>query len=283
MFFRLLICCIASLVYAVEPVLITAETLAEHQATVQLRVTKNYTVEIQAPFVTITNIPDEVTRTRALGLVRWAATRLEKDYFPKPPPAIYDLWLFSDAVTYKDMVKQITGEEPGTPFGFCSHRHKAVFLNYATGGGTLVHEMTHAYMHGNFSACPSWFNEGLASLFEAVKDHDGHLYGLPNWRLTGLQNALKLGTVPEFSALFAMDSSVFYGEGSGIHYGAARYLCYALQERNLLRPFYHLFLKQHQEDPTGLKSLQTILNVTDLTEFRTRWERETLLIVPPGR
>ena len=35
--------------------------------------------------------------------------------------------------------------------------------------------------------CPAWFNEGLASLYEAVREQHGQLWGLPNWRLAGLQ------------------------------------------------------------------------------------------------
>ena len=30
----------------------------------------------------------------------------------------------------------------------------------------LVHEMVHPFMDADFPACPAWFNEGLASLYE---------------------------------------------------------------------------------------------------------------------
>ena len=39
-------------------------------------------------------------------------------------------------------------------------------MNIATGGGTLVHEIVHPFMAANFEQCPSWFNEGLGSLYE---------------------------------------------------------------------------------------------------------------------
>ena len=39
-------------------------------------------------------------------------------------------------------------------------------MNSATALGTLSHELVHPYMETNFPNVPSWFNEGLASLYE---------------------------------------------------------------------------------------------------------------------
>ena len=59
------------------------------------------------------------------------------------------------------------------------------------GGGTLVHEIVHPFMRANFPACPAWFNEGLASLYEQSAEKDGHIRGLINWRYTALEKAVK--------------------------------------------------------------------------------------------
>ena len=51
----------------------------------------------------------------------------------------------------------------------------ALVMNIATGGGTLVHEIVHPFMEANFPACPSWFNEGLGSLYEQSGARDGRI------------------------------------------------------------------------------------------------------------
>src|SRR5437667_7465188 len=92
-----------------------------------------------------------------------------------------------------------------------------------------------------FPVVPPWFNEGLGSLYEQSAERDGHIVGLTNWRLAGLQKALARGDAPSFRALAAMDSDTFYGDDSGAHYATARYLLYYVQERGLLRDFYRAF------------------------------------------
>jgi hypothetical protein len=48
-------------------------------------------------------------------------------------------------------------------------------------------------MEANFPESPTWFNEGLASLFEHTEDSGGHLRGRVNWRLPGLKAAVTQG------------------------------------------------------------------------------------------
>jgi hypothetical protein len=218
---------------------------------------------------------------RAVRTIAWATGLLEQDFFPKPPDGIYEVWLFKDAETYTTTVTHLTGKAPGTPYGFCLTAKKTIYLNFATGGGTLIHEITHAYMHGNFPDCPAWFNEGLASLFEAVEEKDGHLRGRPNWRLPGLQQALKAKTAPEFATVMAMTAGRFYGEDSGVNYGVARYLCYHLQERGLLIPFHRAFLANQPEDRTGIASLLQVLKADSLTALRSEWEAATMKLELP--
>ena len=84
--------------------------------------------------------------------------------------------------------------------------------------------LVHPFMDANFPACPPWFDEGLGSLFEQVAEEDGHLEGFPNWRLAGLQAAIRDGRTLELEKLLALDSAAFYGEGSPLHYAESRYL-----------------------------------------------------------
>ena len=92
-------------------------------------------------------------------------------------------------------VKAIFDDTPTTPYGYFSAVHGALIMNIATGGGTLVHEIVHPFMAANFPKCPSWFNEGLASLYEQAGEEKGRIHGYPNWRLPGLQQAIKAKAV----------------------------------------------------------------------------------------
>ena len=114
-------------------------------------------------------------------------------------------------------------------------------MNIATGGGTLVHEIVHPYVEADFPNAPPWLNEGLGSLFEQSDERDGKIVGLTNWRLAGLQKAIKRGGVPSFFELTHMDSKTFYLEEHGTNYSQSRYLMYYLQEKGLLHDFYRRF------------------------------------------
>lgn len=70
--------------------------------------------------------------------------------------------------------------------------------------GTLVHEIVHPFIEANFPDCPSWFNEGLASMYEQCRDNSGHIWGSTNWRLNGLKEAIAEQRVPAFSGVHSM-------------------------------------------------------------------------------
>ena len=154
-------------------------------------------------------------------------------------------------------------------------------MNIGTGGGTLVHEIVHPFMAANFPNCPSWFNEGLASLYEQSAERKGRIVGLTNWRLAGLQQSIRAGQLPSFKTLTHTSSSEFYGEGSGSHYAQARYLMYYLQERGLLRKYYRSFVTQQASDPTGYQTLQQTLGRTDMVAFQREWEAWVLALSFP--
>ena len=124
-------------------------------------------------------------------------------------------------------------------------------MNIETGGGTLVHEIVHPLVAANFPKCPSWLNEGLGSLYEQCQDRNGHIYGLTNWRLHGLHEALKdeKYKMPTFEELTSTSTREFYEEDPGTNYAQARYLLYYLQEQGLLVKFYHEFRRSAQDDP----------------------------------
>jgi hypothetical protein len=136
-------------------------------------------------------------------------------------------------------------------------------------------------MRANFPACPAWFNEGMGSLYEQSSERDGHICGLTNWRLAGLQKAIRLNSVPSFAALTSMDDATFYGEDRGTNYAQARYLCYYLQEHGLLSRFYKDFVTNQKDDPTGMKTLAGVLGEKDMDAFKKRWEAYVLKLTFP--
>ena len=255
----------------------TEDDFKQHLASLQKRLPgPEFTVLIQAPFVVIGDEPASVVKQHAEGTVKWAVDKLKQDFFTKDPPEILDIWLFKDTASYEKHTRELFGQKPDTPYGYYSKTDKALVMNISTGGGTLVHELVHPLMESNFPACPPWLNEGLGSLYEQSGEVDGHIHGFTNWRLPGLQQAIKAGRVPSFQVLTGMDGDQFYNQDKGTNYGQARYLCYYLQERGLLVKFYREFVAQQQTDPTGYQTLQRVLGERDMQAFQKRWERFVL-------
>lgn len=236
----------------------------------------DFHIVLQKPFVVIGNEAPRQVERRAEQTVKWAVDRLKRDYFPRDPDHIIDIWLFKDKATYEKYNLQLFGRKPSTPYGFYSRTHRALVMDISTGGGTLVHEIVHPFMEANFKDCPAWFNEGLASLYEQCGDRDGRIWGKTNWRLRGLQQAIVDGRALRFEALCKTTTSEFYEEDRGTNYAQARYLCYYLQEQGLLRKYYHAFRRTSNEDTSGYTALVEILGEPDMAHFQAEWERFVL-------
>jgi hypothetical protein len=255
----------------------SVDKVAEHVARLKKKLPPGeFTVVVEPPFVVVGDGPADAVREHASGTVGWAVARLKKDFFPKDPPDIIDVWLFKDAASYRKHAREMFGDDPDTPYGYYSRQHKALIMNIETGGGTLVHEIVHPFVEANFPGCPPWLNEGLGSLFEACGDVDGHIRGFTNWRLPGLQDSIRARRVAPFKTLLAMDARTFYGDRTGTNYAQARYLCYYLQEKGLLVKFYREFTAARGADPTGFVTLQRVLGERDMAAFQRRWESYVL-------
>jgi hypothetical protein len=228
---------------------------------------------IEPPFIVIGDITPKEMKRQAEEAVRWSVGKLKKEYFAKDPDHVIAVWLFKDAESYTNNTLRLTGHAPTTIYGFYSSEERALIMNIRTGGGTLVHEIVHPFIRANFPDCPSWFNEGLASLYERCAEKDGCITGLTNWRLGGLKKAIMQARLPTFKELTATTDNEFYSSDRGDNYAQARYLCYYLQERGLLAKFYHAFVKNFDEDPTGYRTLTEILGEKDMADFQRRWEK----------
>ena len=116
---------------------------------------------------------------------------------------------------------------------------------------------------------------------EQSADDQGHIVGLTNWRLAGLQRAIRAGAVPPFEQLMQADNNAFYNRDPGTNYGQARYLCFYLQERDLLVRYYREFRAGRADDPTGLQTLKRVLGENDLAAFKKHWEAFVLALTFP--
>jgi hypothetical protein len=253
---------------------------AQHVRRLRQRVPSWFNVLVEAPFVVVGDESPARVQQTAEQTVRWAVARLKRDFFAHDPERILDVFLFKNDRSYESHTESLFNERPSTPFGFYSSEHKALVMNIATGGGTLVHEIVHPFIEANYPGCPAWFNEGLGSLFEQSDDREGHIVGLTNWRLPGLQRSIRRGRLTSFRALTETTSHAFYEEDPGTNYAQSRYLLYYLQERGVLTRFYKEFVDHRFEDPTGYATLANVLG-EDPDGFQKRWEKYVLALHYP--
>jgi hypothetical protein len=254
---------------------------AQHILGLKKRVSDHSTIVLEEPFVVIGNEQPSRVRERAVGVVRWTVQHLQQEYFPKKPNKILDIWLFADEESYRSESWRLFQDKPDTPYGYYSSSHNALVMNISTGGGTLVHEIVHPFMEANFPEAPSWFNEGLGSLYEQSAERKGHMVGLTNWRLAGLKRAIRHHDVPSFATLMSTSRDEFYDKDPGTNYSQSRYLLYYLQEKGLLKTYYEQFHQNHKQDPTGLNTLKKVLQTDDIPAFQTKWQRYVLRLKFP--
>jgi hypothetical protein len=228
-----------------------------------------FIVERAGAFVVAGELPRRSFDALKQHTIEGCAAALWKDFFRKKPDAPIRVYLFADKPSYEKWVKKLAGFAPSSPYGFYLRERRSLMMNIATGGGTLVHEMTHALMDPDFPDCPTWLFEGLGSLFEQCHTTpDGHIEGRVNWRLPGLRK----GGFVSLQALMEMSNADFRGPKESLHYANARYLCLYLQHRGLLTKFYAAFRDAHKagKDRAGWETLKQII-AQPPDEFEKQW------------
>jgi hypothetical protein len=260
--------------------LLTDADFAQHVRKLKPLLPEDYHVFVQRPFVVVGNDIEGVVRTHANETVKWAVDRLKLMYFEQDPDHIIIVWLMKDERSYNEVIGRYYKHQPASKFGYYSPGHKAIFANMSYGTGTLVHEIVHPFMLANFPKCPSWFNEGLASLYEQSNDRDGRMLAQTNQRLAQVQKAIMARQMTPLATLTSTSREDFYvGRDRLMNYAAARYLCYYLEKHDLLGTFYHEFRANVDDDPTGYKSLQKVLGEDghDMARFQRKWENWLLM------
>jgi len=232
---------------------------------------QGFTVTTTGPFVVVGDESPAKVRSR-VNFVDWVVRLIEKDYFDKQPDKVIVIWLFRNITTYKAGAKKFFDDEPTTPYGYYSSSANALVMNIGPGAGTLSHELVHPYIEANFPDAPSWFNEGLASLYEQPREREGHMWGTTNWRLPGLTAMIRKKELPPLRALLATSSDEFYGADFDA-YAYARFLCQYLQDHGKLRDFYRDFAAS--KDTTGVTSLEKAVG-KKLEDFQPEFNKWAL-------
>jgi hypothetical protein len=204
-----------------------------------------------------------------------AARALHATYFDAQPTEPILIFLFETEAPYKRLAKKWFDDDNVPHFGFC-RSDGVMLMNISTGGGTLVHEIVHALIKPDFPTVPTWFNEGLASLYEQCNMDGDRIVGLKNWRLPALKGAIRDGSLRPLDQMIADPD--FYGEHMGLNYAQARYLLMYLQEKGQLQQFYRDFRAHVADDPSGIETLRKLVAPKTLPQFEHEWRAWVLAL-----
>jgi len=226
-------------------------------------------VVVAPPFVVAGELP-------GADLARWtqrtilpAAERLLAKFFARRPGEPVVIYLFRDEPSYRRFAKDLFGDVDVPHFGYYKPKAHTLVMNIATGGGTLVHELTHALVDFDFPRIPEWFNEGLASLYEQCRFDRQDIVGLTNWRLPALQRALAEGRLRPLGRLITAGD--FHGPTEGLNYAQARYFCMYMQSEGVLERFYKTFRDRFERDPTGLRFVEEVFGGRSIEQIDRRY------------
>jgi hypothetical protein len=237
---------------------------------------EHFSYLVAPPFI----LAGDGTRAQLIGYrdrtVLAAAKALKATYFRIEPSEPVVILLFESGESYRRLAKKWFNDDDVPHYGFF-RSDNVMLMNVSTGTGTLVHELTHALIKPDFPEVPSWFNEGLASLYEQCSMNGGGIRGLPNWRLPALQRAIKDGKLRPLEQMIA-DARFYREDLVGLNYAQARYLMLYLQGKGLLAKYYASFRDHKGEDSDGLETLKQIIAPQELPSFEKEWRAWVLTL-----
>lgn len=213
-----------------------------------------------APFVVAGDMSEDELQAWYERTIQPAAIAMGHCYFDQQPTAPITVLLFRSQASYEHFADKLYRDRGISIYGYYKPRERTLVMNIATGGGTLVHELTHALIAFDCPQTPDWFNEGLASLHEQCRFREDErgpwIEGLVNWRLPRLQKELATGRLPSLADFLRDDN--FRGEREAVNYAQARYFCLFLQRRGLLEPYYFAMRKHVDSDPHGEQAIREV-------------------------
>lgn len=216
-----------------------------------------FRVARRGPFLVASDLPSSEFSALVDGVLTCCRECLANDYFDTAPQKVITIYAFRDETSYVEGLDRLFQMKPISPYGHYGHAQRYIVVNYDTGPGTLVHELTHALMAPDFPGAPIWISEGIASLYEQCRVEGDSLKGEMNWRLPELKAALQENAVTPLKTLFAMRPRTFRLKRESLHYAESRYFCLYMESQGLLRDVYTQFRDNFQSDPTGLKTVES--------------------------
>lgn len=217
-----------------------------------------FIIQKKSYFIIASNLSESETQKIIDNTIDRAVECFYNDFFKDRPTDMTTIFLFKDDATYRYWAKKLYNDTDLSRFGYYKPYSKVMLMNISTGTGTLVHELTHALVRYDFPDIPSWFNEGLGSLYERCSLNNGNILGYVNWRLPDLQEAIQENSYTSLKKLIETDEDEFYGNRSGFNYAQARYLCMYMQEKGVLKKFFKTFRDNYSDDNTGKKFMEQI-------------------------
>lgn len=247
-----------------------------YDATVQSlrsQLSDDFMVQGHSCFIIVSNLSETETQKIVSNTIDRAYECFYNDFFSVKPDELTTIFLFGDDKSYRYWAKKLYGDDDLSRYGYYKPYAKTMLMNINTGTGTLVHELTHALVRYDFPDIPSWFNEGLGSLYERCSLNDKQILGYVNWRLPALQKAINGKYYTSLEMLTKTNYDEFYGDGSDVNYSQARYLCMYLQEQGLLKSYYKLFRDTYDSDNTGKTQLEKITGkgIQSLDDDYVKW------------
>lgn len=203
-----------------------------------------------------------ISALRAYAECHW------KDFFRNKPSYYITVLIPTDFQEYSEKFGGRSGAA-----GFYNPGSKTLTVNLATGGGTMIHEFTHALhyadMEGLGQRHPIWVVEGFGSLYEQCTRRGESGFGLLNWRLPILKRAIAGQSCFPLKD-FISSSGRYFRQDQSLSYAIARYVFYFLQEKKLLRRWYAKYRENYESDRTGLETLEELYGKS-IEEFEKDW------------
>ena len=237
------------------------------------RLDEQCNVIVRAPFVIAGDLTERSLSNWYEQTIGPATRAMRRLYFQTPPDAAITVYLFGSEASYDHYTQTLFGESGVSVYGYYKPAQRTLVMNISTGGGTLVHELTHALMDFDFPQVPDWFNEGLASLHEEcqVYDDERGIIGRVNWRLPALRQALAAGELRTIESMTTGDD--FRGSRESVNYAQARYLCMYMQQQGVLTEYFHQFRANQDDDPNGDATLLAVFDQHDWASLNTAFRR----------
>jgi hypothetical protein len=227
----------------------------QEATTLKGKLDDTFAVTVNAPFVVAGNMSLAQMQKYISGCLTTPAQAMWNCYFAKKPDHVITVLLFADDKSYRQWADTLFGDKVMSPFGYYRPGGRALVMNIGRGGGTLVHELTHALIVYDFPSVPLWFNEGLASLHEQSGISGERIVGKVNWRLGALEKAIADGTLRPLADMISKDD--FYDEKTrGINYAQSRYFFMYMQDKDLIQKLYKIMRDNHKETEGDVKLVE---------------------------